>query len=110
MCWTGCIGDGVQQGKAISDLANGSIEAPTPVAAPAVPVRKSVTPDYLVCLEDGRKFKSLKRHLKSKYGGHDEVRMRDGEASVLLKHVHQHRLPDRSNVDERLAPKPIAVH
>jgi predicted transcriptional regulator len=30
---------------------------------PAVPVRKSVTPDYLICLDDGRKFKSLRRHL-----------------------------------------------
>ncbi len=35
------------------------------VLTPAVPVRKSVTPDYLVCLDDGRKFKSLKRHLAS---------------------------------------------
>jgi predicted transcriptional regulator len=45
--------------------------APPPVEAahkePAVPVKKSITPDYLVCLEDGRRFKSLKRHLRSKY-------------------------------------------
>ena len=34
---------------------------------PAVPVRKSVTPDYLICLEDGKKFKSLKRHLRTHY-------------------------------------------
>lgn len=34
---------------------------------PAVPVRKSVTPDYIVCLEDGKKFKSLKRHLRTRY-------------------------------------------
>ena len=34
---------------------------------PAVPVRRSITPDHLVCLEDGRKFKSLKRHLRTKY-------------------------------------------
>ena len=34
---------------------------------PAVPVRKSITPDYLICLEDGKKFKSLKRHLRSHY-------------------------------------------
>src|SRR5687768_9414197 len=41
--------------------------APQPSEAeapkPAVPVRRSVTPDYLICLEDGKKFKSLKRHL-----------------------------------------------
>jgi len=31
--------------------------------SPAVPIRRSVTPDYLICLEDGRRFKSLRRHL-----------------------------------------------
>lgn len=35
---------------------------------PAVPVKKSVTPDYIISLEDGRKFKSLKRHLQGTYG------------------------------------------
>ena len=34
---------------------------------PAVPIKKSVTPDYIVCLEDGKKFKSLKRHLRTHY-------------------------------------------
>jgi predicted transcriptional regulator len=34
---------------------------------PAVPIRKSVTPDYIVCLEDGKKLKMLKRHLKTAY-------------------------------------------
>ncbi len=34
---------------------------------PAVPIRKSVTPDYIVCLEDGKKLKMLKRHLRSTY-------------------------------------------
>ncbi|MGK9233405.1 MucR family transcriptional regulator [Inquilinus limosus] len=34
---------------------------------PAVPIKKSVTPDYIVCLEDGKKLKMLKRHLKSAY-------------------------------------------
>jgi predicted transcriptional regulator len=40
--------------------------APAP-KEPAVPVKKSITADYLICLEDGRKFKSLKRHLRTKY-------------------------------------------
>ena len=35
---------------------------------PAVPVKKSVTPDYIVCLEDGRKLKMLKRYLRARYG------------------------------------------
>lgn len=44
-----------------TDLSNGVLE-------PAVPVKKSITDDFLICLEDGKKFKSLKRHLRSKYG------------------------------------------
>lgn len=35
---------------------------------PAVPIRKSVRPDYIVCLEDGKKLKMLKRHLRTSYG------------------------------------------
>ena len=35
--------------------------------APAVPIKKSITPDYLICLEDGKKLKMLKRHLKTAY-------------------------------------------
>ena len=34
---------------------------------PAVPIKKSVNPDYIICLEDGKKFKSLKRHLRTHY-------------------------------------------
>ena len=45
--------------------------APAPVSSepmrPAVPIKKSITEEYLVCLEDGRKFKSLKRHLRTRY-------------------------------------------
>jgi predicted transcriptional regulator len=39
-------------------------ERPTPV----VPIKKSVTPDYIICLEDGKKLKMLKRHLRTAYG------------------------------------------
>ena len=35
---------------------------------PAVPIKKSITPDYVICLEDGRKLKMLKRHLRTTYG------------------------------------------
>jgi predicted transcriptional regulator len=34
---------------------------------PAVPIKKSIAPDFLICLEDGKKFKSLKRHLRTHY-------------------------------------------
>ncbi len=43
-------------------------EAPKEELKPAVPVKKSVTPEHIICLEDGKKFKSLKRHLQSHYG------------------------------------------
>lgn len=43
-----------------------AVEEPV-VSEPAVPIRKSVTPDFIICLEDGLKFKSLKRHLRTKY-------------------------------------------
>ena len=42
-------------------------EAKSEPLKPAVPVRKSITPDYLICLEDGKKLKMLKRHLRSTY-------------------------------------------
>ena len=42
-------------------------EPEAPPQAPAVPIRKSIQPDHIVCLEDGRKFKSLKRLLRTKY-------------------------------------------
>ena len=41
--------------------------AQPPTLAPAVPVKKSVTPEYIICLEDGRKLKMLKRYLRTTY-------------------------------------------
>ncbi|KPF85250.1 transcriptional regulator [alpha proteobacterium AAP38] len=42
-------------------------EVPQEPMRPAVPIKKSVTPEYIVCLEDGKKLKMLKRHLRSTY-------------------------------------------
>ena len=52
---------------ALLRVSAGRPEAPLEPAKPAVPVKKSMTPDYLVCLEDGKRFKSLKRHLRTVY-------------------------------------------
>ena len=52
-------------------LATAGTAEPAPAPAPltpAVPIRKSVFPDHIVCLEDGRKLKMLKRHLRVSYG------------------------------------------
>jgi predicted transcriptional regulator len=52
---------------ALTKTAQGQQEEAKVELMPAVSVRKSVTPDYIICLEDGKKFKSLKRHLRSTY-------------------------------------------
>lgn len=53
---------------ALLRLVDGVEPSPTPEAQkPAVPPRKSVTDEYIVCLEDGRRFKSLKRHLRTHF-------------------------------------------
>ncbi len=49
---------------------------------PAVPIKKSVTPDYVICLEDGRKLKMLKRHLRNAYNmSPDQYRIKWGLSS-----------------------------
>jgi predicted transcriptional regulator len=53
--------------KALAAVADGGSVVEAPPKDPAVPIKKSITPEFLICLEDGRKFKSLKRHLRSKY-------------------------------------------
>ncbi len=52
---------------ALVGLRSNSVQVPAEELKPAVPVRKSISPDYLICLEDGKKFKSLKRHLRTHY-------------------------------------------
>ncbi len=49
---------------ALTRLSDSSVEVPAPLV-PAVPIKKSVTPDFIICLEDGKKFRSLKRHLRT---------------------------------------------
>jgi predicted transcriptional regulator len=55
--------------RALVETVGGKAEVKAPAGPlqPAVPIKKSVTPDYITCLEDGRNFKSLKRHLRAKY-------------------------------------------
>lgn len=53
--------------NALARINGSTFEAPAETPKPAVTVKKSVTPDHIVCLEDGKKFKSLKRHLRTQY-------------------------------------------
>jgi predicted transcriptional regulator len=51
---------------ALSRVSSGQAQMGEPVK-PTVPLKKSISPDYIICLEDGKKFKSLKRHLRTQY-------------------------------------------
>ncbi|MGC2779048.1 MAG: MucR family transcriptional regulator [Bradyrhizobium sp.] len=53
--------------SALIRVSGGQTEAPAEPLKPAVSVKKSITPEHIVCLEDGKKFKSLKRHLRTQY-------------------------------------------
>jgi predicted transcriptional regulator len=67
--------------NSLKGLEGQVMEPPPEPVKPAVPIRKSITPDYLICLEDGKKLKMLKRHLRSTYNmTPDEYRLRWGLA------------------------------
>ena len=53
--------------NSLNNVAQGLSADEEEPAKPAISVRRSVTPDYIICLEDGKKFKSLKRHLRAHY-------------------------------------------
>lgn len=53
---------------ALQSRLNGANEEKLETLKPAVLIRRSITPDYIISLEDGKKFKSLKRHLSAHYG------------------------------------------
>jgi len=51
----------------IQQIASGEATAPAEELVPAVPIKKSITREYIICLEDGKKLKMLRRHLSSAY-------------------------------------------
>jgi predicted transcriptional regulator len=53
--------------NALLRVTSGAAPVVVEALKPAVPARKSITNDYIICLEDGKKFKSLKRHLRTQY-------------------------------------------
>ena len=53
--------------SALMRVSRGHGDLPAEPLKPAISVKKSITPDHIVCLEDGKKFKSLKRHLRTQY-------------------------------------------
>src|SRR5207302_9327956 len=53
--------------SALARVSGGQVDMASEPLRPAIPLKKSITPDHIVCLEDGKKFKSLKRHLRTQY-------------------------------------------
>jgi predicted transcriptional regulator len=53
--------------SALTRVSSGQAESPSEPLKPAISVKRSITPEHIVCLEDGKKFKSLKRHLRTQY-------------------------------------------
>ncbi len=52
---------------ALLRVTSGQSEVSSEPLKPAVPIKRSITPEFLICLDDGKKFKSLKRHLRTQY-------------------------------------------
>ena len=66
---------------ALMRVTTGTVAPVAEALKPAVPTKKSITNEFIVCLEDGRKFKSLKRHLRTQYNmSPDEYREKWGLA------------------------------
>lgn len=51
----------------LSSLESGQVDIKSEALKPAIPIKKSITADYIICLEDGKKLKMLKRHLRTTY-------------------------------------------
>lgn len=88
--------------SALREVSGAPQTALEPNQEPAVSVKKSVTPDYVICLEDGKKFKSLKRHLRTRYNmTPDEYRAKWGLAHDYPM-VAPNYAKERSNLAKRM--------
>ena len=87
---------------ALLEVAGVTAAAPEAAPEPAVSIKKSVTADYIICLEDGKKFKSLKRHLRTRYSmTPDEYRAKWGLAHDYPM-VAPNYAKERSNLAKRM--------
>lgn len=87
---------------ALNDVAQAPLGPTVEPQKPAVPVKKSITPDYVICLEDGLKFKSLKRHLKTKYNMTPEEYRRKWGLSVDYPMVAPNYAKTRSDLAKKI--------
>lgn len=86
---------------ALSRAAGRQVPVEREEAKPKIAIKKSVMPDYLICLEDGKKFKSLKRHLRTHYNlSPEEYREKWG-----LPHDYPMVAPNYAQARSQLAKK-----
>ncbi len=86
---------------ALQESSSGAAEPEPEPLKPAVSIKKSITPDYLICLEDGKQFKSLKRHIRTHYDlTPEEYREKWG-----LPHDYPMVAPNYAKARSRLAKK-----
>ncbi len=84
------------------EVSGATVKASDSVPEPAVAIKKSVTADFIICLEDGKKFKSLKRHLRTRYAmTPDEYRSKWGLAHDYPM-VAPNYAKERSNLAKRM--------
>jgi len=77
----------VETHAALKSLASGEKEVAKVELEPAVPIKKSITPDFIICLEDGKQFKTMKRHLRGLGMTPDEYRRKWGLPANYRKRV-----------------------
>jgi predicted transcriptional regulator len=109
--------------EALRTVGTVEVEKPVEAPVPAVPIKKSVTPEFLVCLEDGKRLKMLKRHLATRFNlTPDEYRKRWGlpddypmvapayaaQRSELAKSIGLGRRPVDAEPEPEPEPEPAA--
>src|ERR1700722_16358106 len=100
--------------SALKRLADGGEVAPAAIdpPTPAVSIRKSVTPDYLICLDDGKRFKSLRRHLTMLGMTPDQYRVKwklPSDYPMVAPNYAAQRSAFAKNIGFGLREKPIAA-
>ncbi len=77
---------------------------------PAVNVKKSITPDYLICLEDGKKFKSLKRHLRTHFNLSPEQYREKWGLPRIIRWLRANYATSRSKLAKNMGSASAARH
>jgi predicted transcriptional regulator len=86
---------------AMHQTLGGPAEPETEPQKPAVSIRKSVTPDYIICLDDGKKFKSLKRHMRTSH----DLTLEEYRKKWGLAHDYPMVAPNYAKARSKLATK-----